>query len=473
MVWGTDHRVGIVTAGTGAVQWTDAAPNELPTRAGFVGDMLVVTTPDETIGIDSAGKAVWKVAAATLPPVELTIDTNTRREAGEGGVTINRGVINGRVLNGQFRGQLQIINGRVVPMPQVQQQAEPAEDAAANAERFSEVRLLSDRVVLATTTGRVLAVDLALSALAWQNRVSESGVSRLLSSDDFIAAGFIDPANGSEAYVFDAVTGQTVLHKSYDGNNNPQAGGLVNLALSPDGVLVTMQAGRLTAVDLYDIGSGDRKYDAANARGNGMMAMPFIQSMNEGQLVISGDKVLAVYAGMTGQQSVHAYDLRTMRAVSTTDPRTRRETEVGFGMRRLDPDGTPMRILASGNAFYVVGQRTVLAFDTSKPAIEPAWETLPGARDRKPMRDCVLSQDYLVQIAPTTPVNIDAERLPAARLSIYSRSKTEKGGESGLLEQVPVLQEPAGIMAENWQLTDGAFFFITGDNKLKVARVNK
>ncbi|HEX8323371.1 MAG TPA: PQQ-binding-like beta-propeller repeat protein [Tepidisphaeraceae bacterium] len=464
VVYGKDRRIGVITGDSGAVAWSAAAPTAAPVGCGFVGDTLVVVAAGEVVAIDAAGKVLWSVAANGLSPSDLTPGTATEKPA-ENELDVNGvpPIINNRVggfgrpWGGARRGG-------------VRQNAAESDDeqaAVASAEQFALFRVLSDRVVVSTNTGRLLAIDLATGQTAWQARVSDLPAGRLLSNDDFIAVSFSDgPVTGSEVYVFDAVTGQTLQHKTYDGNTNPQAGGLVNLALSPDGMLVTMLAGRLVGTDLYEPADGDRRRDVAPPTNPG--DQPFIASGADDQFVIAGNRVLAVYNSRNGQQSVHAYDLRTLRPITTNDARA---AEIAYGPRGSDPEGHPLTITANGRNFYITGQRSLAAYDLDRP--DAGWAAMPGAGDRKPTRDLILTQDYVVQVSQLNMANAVAEKLPAIQLQIYSRTITEGGVESGLLEQRPTLRDTSGIVANEWQITDGAFYYVSGDEKLKVVRVNR
>ena len=48
------------------------------------------------------------------------------------------------------------------------------------------------------------------------------------------------------------------------------------------------------------------------------------------------------------------------------------------------------------------------------------------------------------------------------------------GSEVGtpLKDRVATLRDPASFAAEQWQLVDGAFTYVSGDHKLKLLRVN-
>src|SRR6185295_8091257 len=55
------------------------------------------------------------------------------------------------------------------------------------AETIDKVRPIADRIVFGTSSGRVVALELASGQLAWQTRVAETGFEQLLATDDFIA----------------------------------------------------------------------------------------------------------------------------------------------------------------------------------------------------------------------------------------------------------------------------------------------
>ena len=456
-------KLGVVDATSGAVTWAESSPSHPPMGCGYVGDLLLVVSADEVSAIDAAGKVKWTARLAGLAPIDVTplpgaaevaadteaVDVPQRQVIGRR-IVVRRG---GRIL-------------RFPPMP-----VRPVPDDAAPppvSEEFARFRLLSDRIVLTTSSGRTVAID-ANGKTLWQARVSEIAAGRLVTNDDFVAVTHTDPA-GTTAQVcaFDAQTGQIVLRKAYDAGQLP-GGQLTNLTLSPDGVLVTMLAGRLIAQDLYDPGSGERRYDRPN---NNFGDPLFGQSTVDGQLAVVGDRVLAVARTSDNRQAVRAFDLRTMRPLTTKEP-TGREPEISFTPGGGEADlSLPVTLRAGGRAFYVVGQRSFASYSLSKA--EQAWTASNGAGDLGAIRDVIVAKDFVLLIRQVAVGTTTTPKLPAINVSMFNRTWLDDlDRENGSLEQRPTITDPAAIEAGEWQVADGALYYVAGDGKLKVLRANR
>ena len=97
------------------------------------------------------------------------------------------------LLNPNNNGQVIIIQGgqriirrgnaifRVPALPQP-----GVVDVPTGAEQIWKVGIVSDRIIVATTNGRIIALDMADGKTIWQMRPSDRPVDRLLVSDDFV-----------------------------------------------------------------------------------------------------------------------------------------------------------------------------------------------------------------------------------------------------------------------------------------------
>lgn len=469
VVYGLDRRIGVVRNDSDDVRWTDASFADAPVGCGFIGDTLVVIGQTEVQAANTDGKLLWKASLNSLPNIDPApgapvADSSPKDDNGDGVVMIPPNVvINGRLIN---RMRANRLRGRFP----VQLNGAEDEAPAGATEHVRQFRLLSDRVVVGTSTGRIAAMDAASGVALWQSRPSETPVGRLQSNDDFIAASFTESVPSSSVQVFDAVSGQTVLSKTYDGTNPQQNGGnLVNIAMSPDGVLITMLASQLVGIDLYDPGSGEWK--RTSGRPN-VMEMPFITSNQENQLVLTPDRVLAVYRSGSGQQSVHAYALRTLKPMTQLDPRNKQPIETPFVIREgSDPDANPVSILADGENLFVCSPRSASSYNLDHPNF--IGLSIPANIGYGPARDYVLARDFFVQVVQPGNPNLNAQALPAIQLAFFSRTQMPSGEESGNLEQRFLLRDLATLTANEWQLADGAFYYVTNDQKLKVARATK
>src|SRR5262249_37190299 len=153
---------------------------------------------------------------------------NLQAGGGDGFVRINGRLIRAQAIviqqgGGQFRvngrGQL-VIQPRLVQAPQPPQPGDPAAGnagagGAGAAEQILFAQPLTDRAVLATSGGRVVAVDLSDGKVAWQTRTAKVAPDRLLANDDFVVVKSPGaPGSGSQLVALDTFNGQTVFRKS-------------------------------------------------------------------------------------------------------------------------------------------------------------------------------------------------------------------------------------------------------------------
>src|SRR5205085_6427780 len=144
-------------------------------------------------------------------------------------------------------------NGRLMPgLKPPPPQPNPVNDPGGGGEQIVSVVPLTDRVMIATSAGRIAAVDLVEGKVNWQARPINALIEKLLANDDFVAARYSD-AGGSQLVAIEASQGQIVFRRKFTvGPNgvNP----LINFALSSDGTLVWAQPDRIAAKDLFESG---------------------------------------------------------------------------------------------------------------------------------------------------------------------------------------------------------------------------
>ena len=163
---------------------------------------------------------------------------------------------------------------------------QPPRPAAGAAEQVVEVRPVGDRVLVTTSTGRLMSLDLASGKTVWQTRLSERAIDRLCANEDFTVVKVSDDTTVKLA-AMDTFTGQMLGSKTFIAQN-----GLVpvNLALSADGTLVYTLPDRLCLKNLYAPWP-----DSSDREVQGPAGMPpFGGAPQPDQLVIAEGRILAL-----------------------------------------------------------------------------------------------------------------------------------------------------------------------------------
>jgi hypothetical protein len=139
---------------------------------------------------DGAAQA-WEVSIPTLPPVDIASgdvdlpppppDQQQQEQPIAGGrIMIDNQVV--RLRN----GRVFLPNGVQIVGAMPQQPPRPG-----GAEQIDHIRPVGDRVLVATSGGRVAAVELSNGNIAWQSRMTDAPLQQVVTNDDFIAARFV------------------------------------------------------------------------------------------------------------------------------------------------------------------------------------------------------------------------------------------------------------------------------------------
>ncbi|MBC7782838.1 MAG: PQQ-binding-like beta-propeller repeat protein, partial [Burkholderiales bacterium] len=392
--------------------------DEVPIGCAYGGDILVVVSQAGITAIhrDSGGEA-WRFALPSLPAAELAGEGIASGESelvpddADVPAQVNLAMRDPRL---NVRGRQIIINGQArFGMVALEADEENPPDEGGP-ERIAHFRVLSDRVVFATNEGRVVCLDLGKGTLLWQARLSDQSLRHFQAIDDFVVVSVKDAIENSDVFVLDTIGGRIVKHIRYTVDHirstQPQ-GQLVNLVLSGDGVLVLMMTNRLEGIDLFD--------PAAPKVQQKPQAEPaFLLSAGPEQLVITDDRVLALYLSGSGQQSVRAYELRSLRPLRTGDAGI--EASFASGVAANNERGQALSIRTAGAAFYIVGPKSLAAYHLDK-----GWDwkaLLMEQRDRGASRDMFVTQDYCVLLHVPAGANVNAPKVPRIQLSAYSRA---------------------------------------------------
>jgi outer membrane protein assembly factor BamB len=459
VIWQDDNKINQVAAGGVAPMHPPVPLPGRPRSATYAGDTLIAAGAGAISAVSPTGSLLWQVPINNLPDAEIARndvapdaepvkdkdaardDDEVLREVAQQQLRIQ--VRRGRIVGNRMN--LGLNNLDVDP---------PGGDNEAGEEQIGAVAVLSDRVVFATGRGRVAAIDLTTGRVAWQMRPGEAALRKMAASEDFVVVATGDDNGSVDMVVLDTMTGQTVRRTTYDAGRQ---GRFINLALSPGGTLVTMLANKLIGRDLYDpAAAGWERPASANINDPA-----FAGSVGQKQLVISDDRVLAV-ATAAGQQHVRAYDLATGKPVMAQGAKPDAPVEAAFTAASTGASGndSAVSVATVGPAFYVYGPAALTSYHLDKK--DWRWSAKVGATIRGTFRDLLLAKDYAVLVNVDNLANNNADKVPAVQLNVFSRALSNSGNESGLLERHPTVRDPAGILVGQWQLAEGAFYYVAG-----------
>ncbi|MGH7177399.1 MAG: PQQ-binding-like beta-propeller repeat protein, partial [Tepidisphaeraceae bacterium] len=280
-----DAKVVMLDGASGQTVW-EASPRALPTPEPLADAVAVVN--EESSPNQQNMAAGDDARAAVLLQVR---QANLRRQM----------VLRRRMVIGPGQ-QVQIVNAPGVAVAQALPDP-PAPEAGGNIERIVDVRPLSDRAIVATSTGRIAAFDLIDGRLLWQTQAADAQIDRLVVNEDFVVVRSSDPS-AMQLVALEALNGQAVLRRSF-ARENGSATPLVNIALASDGTLVWLMPDTMVAKDLFEPGDAPRFQLNRRPRETGGL---FGGALAPDQLIITDGRVVVVAEdGM----NVHVRSLET------------------------------------------------------------------------------------------------------------------------------------------------------------------
>lgn len=468
---------------------TGAGAADAPRGVAWAGDVALVWGGGGRLAAIEAdtGTAKWQIDFTRLTPVEV-VRMNDGGQAPQP-MDPNNVIVNGGgqiFINGNVRFQQRVIlNARGVAQVQMGVQpaagvqpgqpapGQPAPPVANGGEQVVSVRPVGDRVLVTTTTGRVLSAELATGNIAWQTRFSDRAPDRLAATEDFTVLQTSDDV-AVRLSALDTYSGRLLGTKPF----YTQAGGAtpVNLALAPDGTLVYTLPDRLCLRDLYKNWSEDEK--VVTAAPPGQPGLPLYAGATQpGQLVVSEGRILAVADSGSTQGLPPNEKYVRIHSLETGQPlQLQYEVAADGTKRKIDrllTAGTKdwnVMLRTVGPHLYVIGPQTVFSYNLDHPA--ETWKgstnTLEGlGRNDANFRDAFIGQSYLVVLDQPVPGPGIEQAGAKYRLHAFGRYHQEGAppGESGRLDHIVDLGDPSGIQAQ-WQAADSGFYFATGDGKV-------
>ena len=175
VTWTRDKGISIYAVGGKAPLGSSSTIRLEPRGAVWVGNDLLIWTAQKLSLLKGDNAALgWEMDISSLAPMEITsVGSDTAQPAANdaGGARIRINGVNGGVIIdnrvGRFGGgQIVLPNGMVIINGGVVQQ--PRRVAPGAAEQIDHVRPVGDRVVIGTSNGRIVAIELSTGQPAWQ-----------------------------------------------------------------------------------------------------------------------------------------------------------------------------------------------------------------------------------------------------------------------------------------------------------------
>jgi outer membrane protein assembly factor BamB len=441
----------------------DLPADEAPSACAWLGNNLLVWGAAEmSLFPEDGGSALWTMKIRQLAATEVMHGADSPAPVAAAAPDANgvffapnrpQFIIRGRgrvILNGAILRGIAINNQIGNPAP--------AAAPAATPEQITDVIPVGDRVLLSTTAGRIICVDLTQGVPVWQMHLSDRPIDRLVANEDF-AVALVTDADSVRLVAIDTFSGEPRGNKSFatgDNQNTP-----VNLALSADGTLVYTLPDRLCLKNLYAPwpDPSDREVIAGN--GTTPFRVGDDAASAPDQLVIAEGRILAL-ADEGARKIVRVHSLETGNPVPLrfTSPQGNEQVD-----RVLGAGATwkvCLRVL--GSHLYVVGPDIEASYNLDQPA-----ESWVKQRETSPVdvRDVMIGKKYLVIIEgpqATDDDNSAAPKYVIRAIGLYPASPTTTE-ESGRTDVVHPVTDP-GLLTGDWQGVDGGFYYLTADHKL-------
>ncbi|HXE53014.1 MAG TPA: PQQ-binding-like beta-propeller repeat protein, partial [Tepidisphaeraceae bacterium] len=431
---------------------------EQPAGCAWMGNDLLVWSPTHLWRLKNATDVTWKLDIGHLPTIEvLASDQPAEGEA------VNPNLVIRRQVFVRARGGFQVVAAPAA-MPGA------PKPAAEGPERIDQVVPASGRIILSTTTGRVLSVESDGGRISWQTRLTDRPIDRLLADEDFTV---VQATNDLEVRlaVLDTFTGHVRGSKSFlrSTNSFPQ-----NVALSPDGTLVYTLPDRIRIQDLYKPWT-QKPIERVATPGQAT----FFGLTDPDQLLISEGRIVALtdtgnMPDRGGEKYVRLYSLETGNPLML-DIGNGQQVERALSAGTKSPD---VKLRLVGSRLYAISQDACSCYDLDNPnqhesfygqdnPSPPVWNVFLGKEAVVAIGDNNPDEDNAGNAPPANAAAVPqppAAPRPSCSVYIYGRYQL-KSGESTKLDYEIRLANPAGI-TNTWQSFDGGVCYLTGDHKL-------
>ncbi|MBA3273422.1 MAG: PQQ-binding-like beta-propeller repeat protein [Chthoniobacterales bacterium] len=457
VAFSTGRGVQVFAPGATAPLSTAAALGEPATSCAWVGDadrnLLVWGNSSVALLTPDGSDAKWRVQLAAMTELQVVAATE--------GVVVDRAV--GEVDTGtevriQANQPIRFGRGRRRGMQVVPDVNQNLPVANRNGETLVHVCPLGDRVVLSTSTGRVMAIEYASGDVAWQTRLSVTAIHQMIAADDFAVLRLIDDF-GVQLIAVETFAGQVTHRRIFSQDAVP-----VNMTLAPDGTLVYTMNNRLCGKNLYDPNADlDFEYPTGTEGGPA-----YFGATMPDQLVVADDRIIAV---SDNGVLVRVHSLET-----------------GKELLKAFTTGSSnwnVRVRVVGPNLYVITQTGVTGYNFDQP--ERVWHSRIPPKQTPNIQDVFVGNMYLLLLDKGTPRGADQMRdlrgaiqppnaangnLGAPRFQLWAfgryPAKENETIESGRLDYAVQVTHPVGI--SQWQPVEGGLYYRTADRKLHFLR---
>ena len=464
------------------------ALSEEAKSCAWIGDTLLAWGASQVVSLRSAtGDVAWKIDLHEMQPIEVVrIGDNAQTLPGVA-ADPNAVVIQGNGRQFQVRNGQRVIFRNGMRAPRLPRQfSRPSAWRWEAAEEIVDVRPVGDHVLLTTSNGRIFSVELGTGRLAWQTRLSDRPVDRIVANEDFTVVRVNDESSVRLA-AFDTATGQMRCTRSW----TVQSGMFpINIALAPDSTLVYTLPDRLCLKDLYKPWP-----DASDKEVTSNPSVRLFEiAKAPDQLLISEGRVL-VLADDGTVKHVRVHSLETGQPVLLRYRSPQGDQDIDRILDAGKSDQASLRVV--GSHLYITHPSGVISYNLDRP--DESWSSHEeGPQSKRVVRETFLSQKFLVLLSEPTPADNDLPPVPLVgpagqppapgqnpnvnpngaapaspmeyQLQFFARYPApNKTAESGRLDYVEKVADPSGFTG-SWQSVDGGFYYLTTDNKLHMLR---
>ena len=458
VAWSSAPSLSVYSAGSDKPL---ASTNQLaskPRGCAWIGSDLLVWSDQRALLLKGDGPdVVWKLDVGALAPIGVAAseDAPDNLAAAE----VDRRAQAEAIMLARHRAIMMAAR----PVPPVAAPPKPN----VGPEQFDQLLPAGDRVLLSTTTGRIIALDQASGQITWQTRLTDRPIDRLIGDEDFTVVKAQDDAN-LRLVVLDTYSGHVRGSRTF-----LLAAGVVpqNVALSPDGTLVYTMPDRIRLKDLYKPW-GEKELEKVAPPGQGN----FLNLNKPDQLVISEGRVLALSdsgnVDRGGEKYIRLYSLETGEPIMLNfagGPQVERALSIGTKLNDVS-----LRVI--GPRVYAVAPDAAICYNLDNPDDRYPMFDQTQAADGMGAQMCFIGRDYLVLLNPAAAPADANPPAPAAGpaappavsrdYTFFAFSRALRGGkESGRMDYNYPVSDPAGITPD-WQPMEGGLAYVAADHKL-------
>jgi outer membrane protein assembly factor BamB len=408
IAWSGGSGLTVYPAGSNKALFACAAISQQPVGAAWVGDKLIVWSRTSVSQLDgTSGKQLWDMDTSSLPPI---LDPDNSE-----------------------------------PTP-------PEVDMPGGPEEVLEVKPVAQRVIVSTSTGRLLAVDPSAGHIAWQTRVTGL-INPLLANDDFTVIRTQD-GQSVEIVVYNSFTGELLGRKQFGVDTQAYP---INLALAADGTLAYTLPNQLCIKDLFEANLSPTGMDSQN---------PQTPAPDQPQIFLNAARPephqLLIHSGRVFAIANSGKDIRIFSVDNGEPWQYRRDYSPPIDCSVLPTQSTSgdVQLYISGNYLFALSPRSLIAYRLDPPG--KPWEASFDATKVTNYQQLLFGRDYLGLVDRPNPPATESNR-PGNRVTLnffLRRAKDLPDEESGLLIFDPEFQ----LTEDNLQLqaVDGGVAFFTG-----------